>query len=128
MVDIDSGAAETVGCGVVAGALLVRGLDATPPVVSGPHATTNNATSAPAAAGFTSPRTRRPAGGYAPPEALPMALGPSDPATITVSVRAMNNPCSTTPVVTLIAVASFAASPIPASNVRSRIRLPLSVT
>src|SRR5712691_1611500 len=123
-----SGAAETVGCDVVGGEPLVRGDDATPPVVPGPQAATNRAASAQAAANLTSSRTRPPAAGYALAERLPMALGPSGPATITVSVRPMNNPCSTTPVVTLIAVASLAGSAMPPSKVRSRIRLPLSVT
>jgi hypothetical protein len=57
----------------------------------------------------------------------PIMRGPSAPATMHVSVIPTNNPCSATPVVTLIAIASPDGSSIPPSNMRSRIRLPLSV-
>src|SRR6266581_5130801 len=58
----------------------------------------------------------------------PMALGPSAPATITVSVIPTNRPCSTTPVIFFSSKPSSSASLIPPSTVRSRIRFPLSVT
>src|SRR6267143_5603708 len=88
------------------------------------HAIRSTATSAQAAAGFTSTRTPAVGGSYgAPPESLPTTRGPSGPATIRVSVMPMNRPCSTTPVVFLIASPQPGASLIPPSNVRSRIRL-----
>src|SRR6266568_2828365 len=61
-------------------------------------------------------------------EGRPMAFGPSGPATITVSVMATNSPCSTTPVTFLSSTPNRSASSIPPSNIKSRMRLPLSVT
>src|ERR1700694_2065142 len=64
---------------------------------------------------------------YPAPLERPTIRGPSAPATMHVSVIPMNNPCSTAPVVALIAKASPAGSSMPPWNIRSRIRLPLSV-
>src|SRR5712691_3366965 len=49
----------------------------------------------------------------APPESLPTTSGPSDPATMQVSVNPTNKPCSTTPIIALRAAASAGASTTP---------------
>jgi hypothetical protein len=70
----------------------------------------------------TAPPARR----YADPP-LPTTFGPSGPPMISVSVRPTNRPCSTTPVVPFSALPNAAASLMPPSSTRFRIRLPLSV-
>src|SRR5207249_10863029 len=55
-------------------------------------------------------------------------LGPFGPPTMHSSVIAMNRPCSTTPVTAFNDNPSAGASAMPSSKLRSRTRLPLSVT
>src|SRR5438270_6231223 len=57
-----------------------------------------------------------------------MARGPSGPATMTVSAMPTNSPCSTTPVIFFNSKPKSPGLSIPPFPLRSRMRLPLSVT